>query len=47
MEMSKRPNSAGAGTATRDGHFLDNSVQFAEDNRDKKFCEPIWMFKRV
>ena len=47
MEMSKRPNSAGAGTATRDGHFLDNSVQFAEDNKDKKFCEPIWMFRKL
>lgn len=47
MEMSKRPNSAGAGTATRDGHFLDDSVQFAQDNKDKKFCEPIWMFKKV
>jgi hypothetical protein len=47
MEMSKRPNSGGAGTATKDGHFLDDSVEFAEKNKDKKFCEPIWMFKRV
>ena len=47
MEMAKRPNSGGAGTATNDGHFLDDSVEFAEKNKDKKFCEPIWMFEKA
>ena len=47
MEMAKRPNSGGAGTATKDGHFLEDSVEFAENNKDKKFCEPIWMFEKV
>lgn len=47
MEMAKRPNSGGAGTATKDGHFLEDSVEFAEKNKDKKFCEPIWMFEKA
>jgi len=45
MEMAKRPNSGGAGTAKS----YEGSVwteKSLENKQDKKFCEPIWVWKK-
>jgi hypothetical protein len=46
MEMAKRPNSGGAGTAkTYEGSvWTEKSL---ENKQDKKFCEPIWIWKKL
>ncbi len=46
MEMAKRPNSGGAGTAkTYEGSvWTEKSL---ENKDDKKFGEPIWIWKKV
>ena len=46
MEMAKRPNSGGAGTAkTYEGSvWTEKSL---ENKDDKKFGEPIWVWKKV
>ena len=46
MEMAKRPNSGGAGTAkTYEGSvWTEKSL---ENKDDKKFGEPIWIWKRL
>ena len=46
MEMAKRPNSGGAGTAkTYEGSvWTEKSL---ENKNDKKFGEPIWIWKKV
>ena len=46
MEMAKRPNSGGAGTAT-DDRFTDESLELAEKTKEKTFCEPIWIWKKL
>jgi hypothetical protein len=46
MEMAKRPNSGGAGTAA-DDRFSDDSLELAEQTKDKTFCEPIWIWKKI
>ena len=46
MEMAKRPNSGGAGTAKS----YEGSVwteKSLENKEDKKFGEPIWVWKKV
>ena len=46
MEMAKRPNSGGAGTAKS----YEGSVwteKSLENKDDKKFGEPIWVWKKV
>jgi hypothetical protein len=45
MEMAKRPNSGGAGTAKND-HYEDETLELAEETKDQRFCEPIWIFKK-
>jgi hypothetical protein len=45
MEMAKRPNSGGAGTAKND-HYEDETLQLTEETKEQKFCEPIWIFQK-
>ena len=42
MEMAKRPNSGGAGTA-KSKEYSEESLQLAEETKDKRFCEPVWI----
>ena len=46
MEMAKRPNSRGAGTA-KSLDYTDESLQKTLDTQDKRFCEPIWIWKKI
>ncbi len=46
MEMAKRPNSGGAGTAKDTIQFKDKTMKFVEENKDKRFCEPIWIWEK-
>ena len=46
MEMAKRPNSGGAGTAKDTEQYKDETLQLTEETKDKKFCEPIWLFEK-
>ena len=46
MEIAKRPNSGGAGTAVED-RFKDETLELAEETKDKTFCEPIWIWKKL
>ena len=46
MEMAKRPNSGGAGTAKSED-YDEETLQKAEETKDKRFCEPIWIWKKV
>jgi len=48
MEMAKRPNSGGAGMArASDERFQDSTIQKAEETKDKRFCEPIWIWRKL
>ena len=48
MEMAKRPNSGGAGMAkASDERFQDTTIQRAEETKDKRFCEPIWIWRKL
>ena len=48
MEMAKRPNSGGAGMARENevNKWSEESLEAAEENKDKKFGEPIWIFQK-
>ena len=46
MEMAKRPNSGGAGTA-KSLDYTDESLQKTLDTQNKTFCEPIWIWKKL
>ena len=46
MEMAQRPNSGGAGTAS-DERFTEESLQLVEQTKQKTFCEPIWIWKKL
>ena len=45
MEMAKRPNSGGAGTA-KSKEYSEESLQLAEETKDKRFCEPVWVWEK-
>jgi len=45
MEMAKRPNSGGAGTA-KSKEYSEESLQLAEETKDQRFCEPIWIWEK-
>ena len=50
MEMSKRPNSAGAGTVfegSAPNEWTDDTMDRASNSIDKTFCEPIWLWRKV
>ena len=46
MEMAKRPNSGGAGTAKDESQYKEETLQLTEDTKDQRFCEPIWIFEK-
>ena len=46
MELAKRPNSGGAGTAKSDD-YTEKALKKAEETKDKTFCEPIWIWKKL
>ena len=46
MEMAKRPNSGGAGTAKDNTQFKEKTLEMVEKNKDKRFCEPIWIWEK-
>ena len=46
MEMAKRPNSGGAGTAKATTQYSEESLKLAEETKDKRFCEPIWIWEK-
>ena len=46
MEMAKRPNSGGAGTAKDTIQFKEKTMDFVKENKDKRFCEPIWIWEK-
>ena len=46
MELAKRPNSGGAGTAKSDD-YTEEALKKAKETKDKTFCEPIWIWKKL
>ena len=46
MELAKRPNSGGAGTAKSDS-YTEEALKKSEETKDKVFCEPIWIWKKL
>ena len=46
MELAKRPNSGGAGTAKSDD-YSEESLKKAKETKDKTFCEPIWIWRKL
>jgi len=46
MEMAKRPNSGGAGTAKDESQYKEETLQLMEETKDQRFCEPIWIFEK-
>jgi hypothetical protein len=50
MEMAKRPNSGGAGTVKQTEHnqnqYSEETLKSSEENQDKTFAEPIWIFEK-
>jgi len=48
MEMAKRPNSGGAGMARENevNKWSEESLEAAEETKDQKFGEPIWVFEK-
>ena len=46
MEMAKRPNSGGAGTAKDTKQYTEESLQLAKETKDKRFCEPVWIWEK-
>lgn len=46
MEMAKRPNSGGAGTAKDETQYSEETLRLAEETKDQRFCEPIWIFQK-
>lgn len=50
MEMSKRPNSAGAGTVfqgSAPNEWTDDTMTRADNSIDKTFAEPIWLWRKI
>lgn len=50
MEMSKRPNSAGAGTIFEGSalkEWTDDAMNRAMNSMNKPFAEPIWLWRKV
>ena len=50
MEMSKRPNSAGAGTVTQGSapnEWSDDTMDRVDNSVNKIFAEPVWLWRKV
>ena len=47
---AKRPNSGGPGTVKQTEHnqnqYKEETLKNSEENQDKTFCEPIWVFEK-
>ena len=46
MELAKRPNSGAAGTA-KSKDYTEEALKKTEETKDKTFCEPIWIWKKL
>ena len=46
MELAKRPNSGGAGTA-KSKDYTKEALKKTEETKDKTFCEPIWIWRKI
>ena len=46
MEMAKSPNSGGAGTAKDKNQYTDKALELVSKTKDKRFCEPIWIWEK-
>jgi len=46
MELAKRPNSGGAGTAKSED-YTKEALKKTEETKDKTFCEPIWIWRKI
>ena len=46
MELAKRPNSGGAGTA-KSKDYTEEALKKTEETKDKTFCEPIWIWRKI
>jgi len=46
MEMARRPNSGGNGTAKDKTQYTEETLKLAEETKQQRFCEPIWIFKK-
>ena len=46
MELAKRPNSGGAGTA-KSKDYTEEALKKTEETKDKTFWEPIWIWKKL
>jgi hypothetical protein len=50
MEMSKRPNSGGAGMVfegSAPNEWTDDTMDRANNSIDKVFCEPVWLWRKI
>jgi hypothetical protein len=45
MQMTKRYNSGGAGTAVSE-YYSEDVLKLAEESKNQTFCEPIWIWKK-
>ena len=46
MELAKRPNSGGAGTA-KSKDYTEEALKKTEETKDKTFCDPIWIWRKI
>lgn len=46
MELAKRPNSGGAGTAKDTEQYSEEVIKESEESKDQRFCEPMWVWKK-
>jgi len=49
MELAKRPGSAGAGAIIDgdEGRYTEEALLKAEEGKNKTFCEPVWIWKKL
>jgi hypothetical protein len=46
MEMARRPNNGGAGTAKDESQYKEDTLNLTEETKEQTFCEPIWIFEK-
>ena len=49
MEMAKRPGSAGAGMIIEgdEERYSEEELKKNEEAKDKTFCEPVWVWRKL
>jgi 16S rRNA G966 N2-methylase RsmD len=49
MEMAKRPGSAGAGAIIEgdEDRYTEEALLKAEESKNKTFCEPVWIWRKL